>query len=140
MSIFAQNESMLDDDITMSDRFVEAVICSEFVTLSDDDRAAFLESAECEALIQEGLVSRKTLVRLSKNDDYSRRVKMAAYELARENKDPLWDKLKKNRIMERKLINAIVKKYGAKSSKTAKMSQKAYIKANRNAFKNKPVV
>lgn len=135
MSIFKETVMSDGDDLSLSDSFVESCICAEFNALCDDDRKAFMESAECEALIQEGLITKKTLVRLSKNDDLSRRTKMAAFELAKKNGDALWDKLKKNRIMEKKLIAAIVQKYGTKSTNIAKKSQKEYIKTNKTAFK-----
>ena len=135
MSIFKETVMDNDNELTLSDSFVESCICAEFCALTDEGRKAFMESAECEALIQEGLISKKTLVRLSKNDDLARRTKMAAFELAKQNNDPLWVKLKENRIKEKKLIAAIVQKYGTKSTNIAKKSQKEYIKTNKTAFK-----
>jgi hypothetical protein len=53
---------------------------------------------------------------------------MAAFSIARSKKDPLWTKLVKNRVQERKLIGAIVKKYGGKAEKAAKVGQRNYLK------------
>ena len=52
-----------------------------------------------EQLVQEAKMSRKTLVRLNKQDDLTRRTKMGALLLAKEKKDPLYDKLVKNRMI-----------------------------------------
>lgn len=81
-----------------------------------------------EQLVAEGKISKKTIVRLSKKDDISRRKKVAAFNLARENNDPLWDKLALNRVKERELIEKIVTKYGNKAQKIAVQSQKDFLK------------
>lgn len=81
-----------------------------------------------ETLVAEGKLGKKTLVRLSKKDDITRRKKIIAINLAKENNDPLWDKLALNRVKERELISKIVAKYGNKSQKLAVQSQKEFIK------------
>lgn len=81
-----------------------------------------------ETLVQEGKLYKKTLVRLSKKDDLSKRKKMIALNLARENNDPLWDKLALNRVKERELISKIMAKYGNKSQKLAVKAQKDFLK------------
>jgi hypothetical protein len=107
---------------------LEAYIVDEVSHLSDEKIQEFCQSEEAEALVQEGVIRKKTLVRLSKKDDISRRRTMAAFSLARAKKDPLWTKLVKNRVQERKLIGAIVKKYGGKAEKVAKVGQRDYLK------------
>ena len=81
-----------------------------------------------EALVEAGKLNKKTLVRLSKKDDLSRRKKMIALNLAKEAGDPLWDKLALNRVKERELIAKIVTKYGNKSQKLAVQAQKDFLK------------
>ena len=81
-----------------------------------------------ETLVADGKLSKKTIVRLSKKDDLSKRKKMIALNLARENNDPLWDKLALNRVKERELIAKIMAKYGNKSQKLAVKSQKDFLK------------
>ena len=75
------------------------------------------------------MISRRTLVRLSKKDDLARRVKMAAFQVAKEKKDPLWTKLVKNRVIERALIKKIVQKYSNMAVRVAKAGQRDYLKA-----------
>lgn len=81
-----------------------------------------------ETLVAEGKLSKKTIVRLSKKDDLSKRKKMAALNLAKQNNDPLWDKLAMNRVKERELIAKIMAKYGNKAQKVAVQSQKDFLK------------
>lgn len=81
-----------------------------------------------EALVEAGKLRKKTLVRLSKKDDLSRRRKVIALNLAKENKDPLWDKLALNRVKERELLSKIVAKYGHKSERLAIKAQKDFLK------------
>ena len=108
--------------------FLEACIVDEVSHLSDEKIQEFCQSPEAEALVEAGVMRKKTLVRLSKKDDFSRRRTMAAFTIARDKKDPLWTKLVKNRVQERKLIGEIVKKYGGKADKVAKAGQKEYLK------------
>jgi hypothetical protein len=99
--------------------------CSHF---NDEQLKTFLESDLCEALITEGRMRKNTIVMLSKRDDQSRRNKIIAMNMAKEANDPLWHKLKKNRVIERNLLGKIMQKYGRKAKKTAKVQQKDWIK------------
>lgn len=81
-----------------------------------------------ETLVEAGKLRKKTLVRLSKKDDLTRRQKVIALNLAKENNDPLWDKLALNRVKERELLAKIVAKYGNKSQKLAVKAQKDFLK------------
>lgn len=106
----------------------EMYIVDEVSHLTDEQIQEFCNSPEAEALVEAGKLRRKTLVRLSKKDDMSRRKTMAAFQLARDKKDPLWAKLVKNRVQERKLIGQIEQKYGTKAERVAKLGQRDYLK------------
>lgn len=110
------------------DEFLEACYYDEHYSDSDEEKRELLESAD--ALLEAKKISRKTLVRLNKNDDLTRRTSMAALQLARDNNDSLWKKLVKNRIIERKLLAAIKKKYAGKSKLVARQGQKAFMTGN----------
>lgn len=97
---------------------------------SETEIKQFCESKEAEALVEAGKMSKKTIVRLSKNDDLARRKKMAAYQLAKDNNDSLWNQLVKNRIKERELIEKIELKYNNKAEQLAKLGQKDYLKGH----------
>ena len=127
------NKPMLDpmteaaEVVENVDELLEAFIAYELSQLTEAQFKAFTESEECQAMLEKRLVGRNTLVRLSKNDDLTRRTKMAAFQIAKEKDDPLWQKLVKNRIKERQLIAAIVKKYGMKGQRAAKVGQRQYL-------------
>lgn len=107
---------------------IEMLIIDEVSQLSDDKIKEFCESGGVgEQLVREGKIGRKTIVRLSKKDDWSRRRKQMAIKLARENNDPLFDKLALNRVKERDLLAKIMQKYGNKGGRLATQSQKEYL-------------
>lgn len=95
----------------------------------EDAQKAFIESAEVQALVEARKMSKNTFIRLNKNDDLTRRAHLASLILARNTKDPLFNKLALNRVNERKLRNAIFKKYEVKAKAIAKKSQAQHIKA-----------
>lgn len=109
------------------EELLESFIAYELSKLDDSQLKSFVESEECQAMLEKKMITRKTLVRLSKNDDLARRKKMAAYQLAKEKNDPLWDKLVAVRVKERALIDKIVAKYGSKAERAAKVGQKEYL-------------
>ena len=115
------------DNIPEVNLLIESYIVDEVSHLSDEKRMEFVNSPEAQALVQEGTMRKKTLVRLSKNDDLSRRRTIAAFHRARAAKDPLWTKLVQNRVKERELIGAIVKKY-PQAERDAKLGQKEYLR------------
>lgn len=118
-----EGEAIIED----SNAYEEACAAALLARQPDDVIQEFAMSEEAEQLVTEGKISRKTIMRLNKNDDLARRHKIAAYQIAKEKNDPLWQKLVKNRIKERELIDAIMKKYGAKGEMVAKKSQRAFI-------------
>lgn len=107
----------------------------DFVSrLSDEDRQEFIQSEACTALVEAGKFKRNTIVRLNKTDDLSRRTTMAAMQLAKENNDPLYEKLALNRVKERELLDQINAKYEQKATRLAKMGQNEFIKKLRGTF------
>lgn len=127
MGIFG-TDSVMENDLSNPNELLESYIYDELSRLPDDKKKEFLASEDAKALEEAGIISRKTLVRLSKEDDLSRRLKMAALQLAKDNDDVLFDQLTKNRIKERQLLDKITAKYSMKATKVAKMGQKAYLK------------
>ena len=97
----------------------------------EDALKHFRESAEVKALVESRKMSKKTFVRLGKQDDLTRRAHLASIIIAKEKNDPLFHQLALNRVRERKLRTAIFKKYETKANAVAKKSQKEHIKAMR---------
>lgn len=128
------NRNILGSELEDSVNAVtESMIYADLVQLPQEEIKEFCESAEAQALMEKAVLNKKTLVRLSKKDDLARRVKQAAYQIAREKKDPLWVKLVKTQMMKRKLVAAIMKKYQNPALRLARASQVEYIKAAKNS-------
>ena len=129
MGLYTNNELLeFSKDVEMNlnmDELQEAFFYDDHYSDSDEEKRELLENAD--TLLEGKKVSRKTIVRLNKNDDLTRRTSMAALQLAKDNNDPLWQKLVKNRIQERKLLAAIKKKYGGKANAAARKGQRAYV-------------
>ena len=108
------------------DELLEAFFYDDHYSDSDADKRELLEQAD--VLLEAKKVSNKTIVRLNKNDDITRRTTMAARQIAKDNNDTLWKALVKNRVQERKLLRAIKKKYNSKANQVARIGQKKYLK------------
>ena len=113
----------------------QVMIADEVAHLPEDKIKEFCqEGGVGESLVQEGKMSRKTLVRLNKQDDVTRRTKIGALLLAKEKKDPLYVKLVKNRLQKRDLVDKIMRKYGNKGKQVAKQAQAEYLHGKKSAL------
>lgn len=128
MGIFSPNSMVMENELKDTNELLEAYIYDELSRLSDEKREEFVQSEAAQAMLESGLISRKTLVRLSKNDDLERRIGMAAIQLSKEHDDVLYDQLVKVRIKERELLEKINNKYANKATRVAKIGQKDYLK------------
>lgn len=113
----------------------EAFIADHIAHLSEEQIKEFCqEGGVGEQLVAEGKISRKTLVRLNKQDDLTRRTKIGALLLAKENNDPLYAKLVKNRAIKKELVAKIMAKYKTKGAKVAKQAQNDFIHGKKSAL------
>lgn len=112
------------------DALVEAFLVDEVNhTWTDAQVAEFCAPGGVgEALVEAKVLNKKTLVRLSKKDDLDRRRTMAAMELAKQNNDPLFQKLLTIYAKKDELKSKIIAKYGNKAERVAIAGQKEYIK------------
>lgn len=129
MSNLYGTENLLSDEaIAESNEVLEMLLVDDLLRGTDQQIKQFCESEEA-AILQEKAVLRKpTLIRLGKIDDQTRRTKLIAYQLAKESGSSDWKKLKFHTKERKKYIRNIMKRFGAKASKIAKMAQKNYIK------------
>ena len=116
------------EKIGNSDELLEAFLVDDVLRQSSDDIKKFCESEEAKILEEKAVLKKPTMMRLSKADDEKRRIKLAAYQLAKEANDPEFAKLKKYTALRKQSINKIMNKYGTKAAKIAKVAQKNYIK------------
>lgn len=113
----------------------QVFIADEVAHLSEDKIHEFCQPGGVgEQLVKEAKLSKKTLVRLNKQDDLTRRTKMGALLLAKEKGDPLYDKLVKNRMQKRDIVDKIMKKYGNKGKQVAKQAQAEYLHGKKSAL------
>ena len=116
------------EKIGNSNELLEAFFVDDILRLSSDDIKTFCESEEAKILEEKAVLKKPTMMRLSKADDEKRRIKLTAYQLAKEANDPEFAKLKKYTALRKQSINKIMNKYGTKAAKIAKVAQKNYIK------------
>lgn len=118
------------------DELQEAFFYDDHYADSDSEKRELLEEAD--VLMEAKKISRRTIVKLNKNDDLTRRTGMAALQLAKDNHDALWNKLVKNRIQEHKLLAAIKKKYANKAQIVARQGQRMYVSGQGQKHVNTP--
>lgn len=118
----------INENFSEVESVTEMLLISELSKMPSDKLKIWCESDEAKALVEANVLKKPTLMRLSKADDEKRRIKLAAYSLAKAANDPLWDKLVKNREQRKQIIEKIMTKYGNKAERIAKISQKDYIK------------
>lgn len=132
MSIFGTNN---DNDLFEGDllnetaEIADVLIADELMrSLTESEMEEFLQSDECEQLLEARILRKKTLVRLGKKDDVYRRTRLAALQLAISKNDPLAKLLAKIRVKEREYLNKIYAKYSVKAEREAKKAQRDYFK------------
>jgi len=124
------NNEAVDNELDQQALF-ETLFIDYVNHMDDETRKQYLESAEVKALCEaKDGVARRTIVRLSKQDDYNRRIALAAMEKAKANNSPEWKKLKKAQRIRKAMIAAIVKKYGLQVKRDVIKAQKALVKSD----------
>ena len=91
----------------------------------------FCESALAQVLIEKSVLTKQALanIKASANTrDFNQRVKLAAYAMAKEAKDPNYAKLMKAQAMKKAAVGKIMQKYGKAAIKAAKIGQRNYLK------------
>lgn len=125
---FKEGTQVITEELRDWEAYEEGCIYLEMMDLSVDERQEMLESAEFLALEAKGLIGKRTIVKLKKEDDLERRETMAAFQLAKEADDPIWDKLAAVRVKERDYILKLQNKYRPRAQRVARSGQKEYIK------------
>ena len=137
MAIHGRNvihESVNTDDegITLTNEelqeYVQLIAADEATRLPEEKIQQLLESGEFQALQEKQIINNKTMMRLSKADDFKRRVKLIAYKLAKDAKNPHWGKMMTWRGKWKGERDEILKIFGKKAEKIARLAQKEYIK------------
>lgn len=127
-----------DDGLQNPSALVELFIADEYYHMDDEAGKAMLESDEMKALEEAGVVKKRTLVRLSKQDDYTRRVTLAAVQKAKEANSPDWKKLRKAQAMRKTALANIVKRYGNAVKRDVVKAQRAIQKIDPGHYTRLP--
>ena len=128
MSLYGTEQITSMESVANSDHILEMFIVDDVLHGTSDQIHEFVESEQAKVLQERNVLKRPTLVRLSKKDDEKRRIKLIAYQLAKDANDPEWTKLEKYQKLRKESINKIMRKYGSKAQRMAKIAQKNYIK------------
>lgn len=127
-SLYGTDSLTSMEEMANSDEIFEMFLVDDIIKGSSDQIHEFCESDTAKILTEKAVLKKPTLIRLGKADDEKRRVKLIAYKLAKEANDPEWVKLKKYTALRKQSIRKIMKKYGNKARRLAKIAQKNYIK------------
>lgn len=126
--LYGTQQILSVDEAAQSDEILEAFLVDEIMQGSAEDIEKFCESAEAQILVEKQVLNKPTLIRMSKEGDYKRRVKLICYTLAKNAQDPLWAKLVKFQKLKKEYSQKIFDKYNTKAARIAKTAQKEYIK------------
>lgn len=127
MSLYGTNQITSMEAMAKSNAVLEAFFVDDLLRQTSQQIKEFCESEEAKILQEKAVLKKPTMMRLSKADDEKRRIKLMAYQLAKEANDPEWTKLKNYTAKRKESINKIMARYGSKAEKMAKIAQKNYI-------------
>jgi hypothetical protein len=113
---------------------IESFIYDTITSQGEEFTKQFLESAECKALEEAGVLGKKTIVRMTKIDDLSRRIKLAVLQKAKEDRDPNYLALKKVIAKKKALSAKLMAKYKGRVKNDAIKSQRALMKISPSYF------
>ena len=115
------------ESMATSDEIMEQMLIDDILSRPYDEIQEFCNSEAGKVILEKNAFAKKVVDKESqKKMDFNRRVKLMAYNLAKD--DPEFAKLKKYQALRKQSINKIMHKYGAKAEKMARMSQKEYVK------------
>ena len=135
MGLYGADTLTTYDSIATSNAVMEMFLVDDLLKCSPEKIQEFCNSEAAQVLMERQVLSKRAIVKLNMREiDAKRRAKMMAYQLAKEAKSPHYAKLKKYTSLRKQEINAIMKQYGPKAEKLAKIAQKEYIKTAKNAI------
>lgn len=115
--------------------YVELMAYDDISRDSAENIKEFCNSPVAQVLMEKQVLSKPTMMRLSKADDQKRRVMLTVYRLAKESNDPDYKKMIMYRDKWKEHKAKLIQKYGKKAEKIAREAQLQYIK---DAKKAKP--
>lgn len=121
-----------DDSVNVSEakmtEYVQLIAEAEMLRLPDDTLRGLNEDGTLAALQERQVLNKKSMMRLSKADDEKRRVKLIAYKLAKDDGSAHYKKMVFHRGKWRQYRDEVLRRYGKKAKKLARIATKEYIK------------
>lgn len=109
------------------DALREAFVINELSHLPQKALKEFAKSPEAKTMLENEIISYDSLQNLV-NDAYGdRATEFCVCHLAKENEDPIWDELVRHREEERRLMNALIARYGEEAKPHAKYYRENWI-------------
>ena len=126
------------NEMANSEALLELYLVDDILNASSSDLQKFTESEEYKVLVEKGALDKKFIDRATvRKMDLHRRIKLSAYQMAKDTKDPNWDKLLKYAALKKSYAKKILSKFGKKAERIARISQKNYIKKAKSAAASK---
>lgn len=135
-----QKTNNVTEEATISEAaLMESYLIDMLHRMNDEDRQAYMESEDYYALLENGIIteSKGTHVVLNREDDLTRRIKMAVYLQAKQDGDPNYKALKKVIAKKHELNAKLMQKYGSRVKQKAIKAQRDLIKVNPKIFKRR---
>lgn len=124
------NDTLLENELKDYDELQISYMIDEIAHMPDEERKQCI--AENAAIWEaKGILGKRTIVRLSRDDDIQRRKHIASLQMAREKNDWRYTKAMEFRRKYKSLLNDIYKVFDSKSNAAAKKGQREYMKNRR---------
>ena len=135
-NLYSTDQITSIDEMANSEALLELYLVDDLLNGSSQDLEKFCESEEYRVLVEKGALDKKVIDRATiRKMDLNRRIKLAAYQMAKDTKSPDWDKLLKYAALKKQYAKKILNKFGKKAERVARISQKQYIKKVKGAAK-----
>ena len=122
------------DEMAGNEELMSLYLLDDIMQESVDAINEFCDSEEGKVIMEKVGLDKKIIDRATiRKMDLNRRIKLTAYQLARDAKSPDWVKLVEYSALKKQYATKILNKFGKKAERIAKINQKEYIKKSRGA-------
>ena len=122
------------DEMAGNEELMSLYLLDDIMQESVDAINEFCDSEEGKVIMEKVGLDKKIIDRATiRKMDLNRRIKLTAYQLARDAKSSDWAKLVKYSALKKQYATKILNKFGKKAERIAKINQKGYIKKSRGA-------
>ena len=134
MNLYGTGTIASIDEMVGNEELMSMYLLDDMMQESADAIREFCDSEQGKVIMEKVGLDKKIIDRATiRKMDLNRRIKLTAYQMARDAKDPSWAKLVKYSGLKKQYAAKILNKYGKKAERIAKINQKEYIKKTRGA-------